>query len=382
MKVTYSVIALFPFTSMGIIAIKVVEELTKLGIDVGLNVLQERDKIDYSLYSPAVQEALKKGFREDSIGIFFSYPDSYPAVRCKVNVGYTGADSTGWYQTEGANPPADFCNKFVDYMLTPSDYSRQIMKDCGVEVPIELFPHGIDPELLVPSDTSRNFKQFTYCYVGELSRRKGSIDLIEAFIDISKIIPEARLLLRANTHMKYYDGQTIYDLCKDHKNIELIWTDKDQRDVTEFYKQADCYLYPSRADWFGMTVFEALAVGVPVIATATNGYYEFLKDKILEIPYKKQVIGNEHPYLKGEWNIADKELFRLQMLRVYFEYEYEKKKALETAEWLRNDFTWQKVTKDYLVPFLENVYQKHWSENKGEEKIGFILSMYNRNIKL
>ena len=348
-------------------------ELTKLGIDVGYNAINRSELTDNDIKSfpPEVQEALKKGLRQDSINIFFSYPDIYPQVRCAVNVGYTGADSSGWYQTNGAILPSESCNQYMDYMLTPSDYSRQIMKNCGVDIPIELFPHGIDPDLLHARVKPKDKEVFTYCYVGELSRRKGSIDLIEAFIDISKIVPDAKLILRANTHMQYYDGQVIHELCKDQKNIQLIWDDKGQGDVSKFYNSSDCYVYPSRADWFGMTVFEALAVGMPVVATATNGYYEFLKDHMIHLYYTEEDIGNEHPYLKGKWNKVnlDKLASALQVVtekeiyRPLADYNY--RSALEFTQ----NYSWENVTKQYLVPFLEKIEEKHFKSERKFKKI-------------
>jgi glycosyltransferase involved in cell wall biosynthesis/GT2 family glycosyltransferase len=365
MKVTWTTFA-HNFTSAGVIANNVIIELTKLGIDVGYNAINrsELNDDDIKSFPPEVQEALKKGLREDSINIFFSYPDIYPNVRCKVNVGYTGADSSGWYYT-GYNP-AESCNNNMDYMLTPSDYSRQIMKNCGVTTQIDLFPHGIDTNLFKPIKRCMT-TPFTFLYTGELSERKGTQDLIKTFKEIYLDDQDFKLVLRANSHMLYYGGVELYNSCRYHENIEVHWKDQGQEEIVNYFNDANMYVYPSRADWFGMTPFEAIATGLPTIATMTNGYYEYLKDYILKCEYKEEEIGDRHPYLKGNWNSPDlnklKWLMNLPKYDIYFYNELCNRfygYALKVAK----DFTWENVTKQYLLPFLEKVHDKHFKSER------------------
>jgi glycosyltransferase involved in cell wall biosynthesis len=48
----------------------------------------------------------------------------------------------------------------------------------------------------------------------------------------------------------------------------------DEREVARHYQAADLYLHPARADTFPTTVLEALACGLPVVATAVGGIPE------------------------------------------------------------------------------------------------------------
>lgn len=342
---------------MGVIAINVVKELTKLGYDIGLNAINppnDPNKVNPQDYPIEVQEALRKGHRFDSINIFFAYPDVYPHVRCKVNVGYTGADSTGWYTTQGSAPPWISCNEYMDFMLTPADYSRRIMKGCGVTKPIHLFPHGIDTSLFPYQ--SRNLNgPFTFVYCGEMSKRKGTQDLINAFKKLFQNSDKYRLILRSNTDMLYYNGSEIEALTKGVPNIEVHFKNFGQSELAGYYKKGHVYVYPSRADWFGMTPFESLATGMPTIATATNGYFEFLYNDIIPVKYKDKPIGNEHPYLLGDWHIIDYDQLREAMYLSVMNYDNELKKARIASLKIHEKFTWERVTQDYLVPFLEGI---------------------------
>lgn len=354
MKITWTAY-LHPYTAMGVIATNVVRELTKLGYDVGLNAINspnDPNKVNPLDYPPEVQEALKKGHRFDSVNIFFAYPDVYPHSRCKINVGYTGADSTGWYTTQGQIPPWISCNEYMDFMLTPADYSRRIMRDCGITIPIHLFPHGVDTSLFPYQSRVKNIP-FTYVYCGEMSNRKGTQDLINTFKDLFGTSDKYRLILRSNTDMLYYNGSEIEALTRNQPNIEVHFKNYGQQELSDYYKRGHVYVYPSRADWFGMTPFESLACGIPTIATATNGYDEFLHDYIIPVEYNDEEIGEQHPYLKGKWHVVDKLRLKEMMYGAFFNYD----KALQLARiaslHIHEKFTWERVTKDYLVPFLE-----------------------------
>ncbi len=355
-----------PYTAMGVIAINVVKELIELSYDVGINALNnDVNPADYPL---EVRQALSVGLREDSINIFFSYPDIYGNVRCRVNVGYTGADSTEWYKTS-APPPAETCNKFMNYMLTPSKYSSDIMYNCGVKVPIYVFPHGVDLDKFYHEQREYS-EPFTFLYVGELSRRKGVQDLIETFLGEYSNDKTAQLIMRANTHMKDYDGKAIEEECKKYENIKIIYEDKGHDSLVNLYHESHVYVYPSRADWFGMTPFEALATGLPTIASATNGYYDYLKGSVIPISFSEEEIKDQHPYLKGKWFPVNKFHLQAEMAIVrnlyaaYVEF-FEVNGAFSEV---RNNFSWKNVTKTYLVPFIDDIYNKHFKDKPMIEK--------------
>ena len=59
-------------------------------------------------------------------------------------------------------------------------------------------------------------------------------------------------------------------------NVEIRFVpyQKDPRKVARYYQAADLYLHPTRADTFPTTVLEALACGIPVVASAVGGIPE------------------------------------------------------------------------------------------------------------
>lgn len=363
MKVNWSSY-IFPFTAMGVIATNVIRELDNLGIDVSCNMLNlEHLKLDD--YPIEVQKAIICGHNEDAINIFFAYPDIYGQSRSKINIGYTGADTHGWYiSNPGVPSPVTLCNELMDYMLTPSNYSKNIMKNCGITKQLEVFPHGIDFNVFKLTKRTLD-KVFTFVYTGELSTRKGVLLLIKSFSDLFGNDPDFRLLLRANTHMYELDGSYVKEYCEKFNNMFCVWENKGQSSIYEYMKEGNCFVWPSFADWFGLPPMEALSCGSPVIATKTNGYYEFIGDKIIPVEYDLIDVNGRHPYFHGKWNEAKYDSLCFAMKEVVNNYESHSEKAYESALWLRENFSWKNVVERELLPFLEDIDKKHFKkENK------------------
>jgi len=53
-----------------------------------------------------------------------------------------------------------------------------------------------------------------------------------------------------------------------------------RNDVSAWIRSSDCFVFPSRWDGLGMAVLEAMALGVPVVASATGGIPEIIQQGI------------------------------------------------------------------------------------------------------
>ena len=62
--------------------------------------------------------------------------------------------------------------------------------------------------------------------------------------------------------------------------LRFVPYQEDTRVVAQFYQAADVYIHAARADTFPNSVLEALACGVPVVATAVGGIPEQIEDGV------------------------------------------------------------------------------------------------------
>lgn len=118
--------------------------------------------------------------------------------------------------------------------------------------------------------------------VGRLSREKGHLDLVQAFSRTISLACHSRLRL-----VIVGDGPErprIERCCQDLGLAGLVTLTGQQEDVNPYYSIADVFVLPSHSEGCPNVLLEAMAAGVPVVATEAGGIPETVtngKDAIL-----------------------------------------------------------------------------------------------------
>ncbi len=156
-------------------------------------------------------------------------------------------------------------------ILVPSRYSGQT------------FPAHLQPKLLLAPLLGRAQAKgavrlerntpFTVGVLGGNPLRKGYLYLLEAWRKLA--LPDARLLIRSSSDFSEFPK--LAELLRTTPNVEII---EYIPDIAEFYQRCDLFVLPSMDDGFGMALFEAMANGVPSIATRNCGASELLSDGV------------------------------------------------------------------------------------------------------
>lgn len=107
----------------------------------------------------------------------------------------------------------------------------------------------------------------TFIYSGSLSERKGSDLLAQAFLKVAAEFPQARLVLVGTGPME----QHMRDLLAPVKDRVKWWGFQSWAELPRFYAKGDVFCFPSRYDGWGLALVEALASGLPAIATDQTG---------------------------------------------------------------------------------------------------------------
>ena len=122
--------------------------------------------------------------------------------------------------------------------------------------------------------------------VGQLVPLKGQREFVLASAEIVKEIPDARFVIvgRDNSVDKKF-RQELKRLAKvseiDERILWLDWSD----DLPALFAALDLYVSPSHSESFGLATLEAMAAGLPVVATRTDGSRELLQRKELLVPF-------------------------------------------------------------------------------------------------
>ena len=343
------------YASMGILSQRVIE---KLSADVSCKPIIGATETNNQL----IHELISKPNNTD-IGIMFSYPDMIKELNeFKTKVIYTGVDTTG-----GIPNFAENINN-ADFILTPSTISKERMEFLGVKKPIFVFPHGIDPEVFKYSERIKS-NVFKFLYVGECSDRKGIFQLLDAFIYEFKNNENVELHIKSNNDMLFYGGDKIKQIIGSHKNIYWHTGNEGHDYVLELYKTSHAYVYPSRADTFGMTLLEAMACGLPVISTNEPGATELIKGRYYPIRTDLVPVRN-HPWMLGKWGEPNVKDLRLTMRELYDRYDDVALKLKENSDYIIENYSWDKVVGRFEKEILPQLKKK--------TKVLTLLTSYNR----
>ncbi len=115
--------------------------------------------------------------------------------------------------------------------------------------------------------------------VGELTPLKGQNDLVLAANEILRQEPDVHFIIVGldNTVDKRYRRdlkRLVRVLGHDDRFIWLDWVD----DTTSLFAALDMFVSASHTESFGMAILEAIALGTPVVASATDGAKELVSD--------------------------------------------------------------------------------------------------------
>lgn len=125
--------------------------------------------------------------------------------------------------------------------------------------------------------------KFIFLFIFDLNsyyHRKNPDGLIECFLKCFKNDNKTILILKVNNSRS---NQTTFnkllEKVKNHSNVILIHKFLNNDEYYSLIKHSNCYVSLHRSEGFGLTMFEAMSLNVPVIATGYSGNLEFMNHK-------------------------------------------------------------------------------------------------------
>ncbi|WP_243633210.1 glycosyltransferase family 4 protein [Paenibacillus xerothermodurans] len=121
-------------------------------------------------------------------------------------------------------------------------------------------------------------RSFTVLFAGRVIPRKGVNVLLDAMSIVRKVVPFARLLIAGRGSRSYVGSLKAHAR---RLRVPARFMGKIRHDnIHRIYRAADCFVCPSqRHEAFGLVNVEAMATGVPVIASNIGGIKEIVKHR-------------------------------------------------------------------------------------------------------
>ena len=208
------------------------------------------------------------------------YPPRVHDVNGKLNLLYLA-----WEDSLLPTEWASEFNRNVNLVLAPSHHVKQVMEDSGVTIPVRVVGEGIS-ERFFDSKTTRPDKRkgnvFTFLNISSGFPRKGVDALVEAYFAEFTGADNVRLIIKTfpNPHNEV-PAQIDAARRRNPNPPACTHIDRDlsTEEIDRLYAEADCLVYPTRAEGFGLPIAEAMACRVPVIVTRFSGPMDFCSER-------------------------------------------------------------------------------------------------------
>ena len=158
----------------------------------------------------------------------------------------------------------------ADAIIVLSESWSQFISEISNNRNIHIVYNGIDAgKFKNISATDKN--KITISFLGRLGKRKGTYDLLEAFAQLNKEIPNTELMLAGDGDIEKI--QTLIDKKELHKQVHVLgWITGTQK--LNVLANTDIYALPSYNEGLPVSILEAMASELPIISTPIGGIPE------------------------------------------------------------------------------------------------------------
>ncbi|MBI2846112.1 MAG: glycosyltransferase family 4 protein [Chloroflexi bacterium] len=301
--------------------------------------------------SPRVYFRVKKILKEEAFDIVHSHEPLSPALPLAV-LRHSRALNVGTFHAYREKHAAYYYAKPLFKRFFARLHGRIVVSEPVREYLSKYFPakyvvipNGIELEPFTDPQVQPIAKfvddKLNILFVGRLEKRKGFRHLLAAYARLRDQLPAVRLLVVGAftredkaPYLRYVRAERIRD-------VNFIGPVSDE-DLPRYYKTAHVFCAPSTGfESFGMVLLEAMAAGVPVVASDIPGYHTVLspnQEGVLVPPRKDEPLA--------------------QAILQLLQNPQERERMGEAGKKKAQEYTWDKIAKQVLDYYQELLAQR------------------------
>ena len=174
--------------------------------------------------------------------------------------------------------------RYADKVVAVSVSMKKLLVKKGIKSSkIIIIRNAIDKSELIPGKSVRDIrtalriesKQLVIGVVGRLGPEKGQIVLLKAFRNFLQKLPHAKALIIGEGQ----ERKSLVSFCKENNIADNVIFTGYINNVADYYQIMDLLVIPSFSEGLPNVLLEAMACGIPVIASSVGGIPEVINDK-------------------------------------------------------------------------------------------------------
>jgi GT2 family glycosyltransferase len=263
-----------------------------------------------------------------------------------------GAYKIGFTMLETDRLPAEWVRQAnqMDELFVPTAFNQATFQASGVTRPISIMPLGVDPDYFNPQITGYPLEGvYTFLAIFEWGPRKAPALLLKAFNDEFRTGEEVVLLCKVlNTDPRVEVAREVAALGLRRAGGRVLFSLNEitpTHQLGALYRSADCFVLPTRGEGWGMPILEAMACGLPVIATDWGGQRDFMSiHNAYPLQVERLVAADPlNPYYRGaQWAEPSYEHLRLLLRYVYEHREEARARGLRASQEVLSTWSWER----------------------------------------
>lgn len=282
-----------------------------------------------------------------------------------------------WWFFESNVLPAKWLEELrpFDEIWAPSTWARGVLLAHGVaQERVRFIESGVNSSIFAPTLSPKPQTQdgFVFLSVAKYENRKSIDETVAAFVTEfpADRNPSVQLWLKVDFSIFPQRVQQLAQRLAHDRRIRVLSGNFTDEQMADLYRSADAFVFPSKAEGFGLPCLEAIACGVPVIATNVSAQSVFL-DRIAglfsAVDYEVVPIEDAdyaHFYAEdyagtpfGSWAMPSVDSIRRAMRDMRENPAAWRNKALQASARLRGEFSWEVIAAKAIGAVVEGQVQ-------------------------
>ena len=280
-----------------------------------------------------------------------------------INISFVCADMNRFFKGHNINwcvfestriPRGIFHTMRLHDIWIPSEWGRKVAIEQGIDAnQITVVHEGVNPDLYHPYLIPQTDK-FRFLLIGKYEQRKSIDESIEAFYITYGNNPDVELVIKSDYFRNHVEKKQALEYkiaSMNVNNIKLVWGLQTETELANLYRSANVFLFPTKAEGWGLPLIEAAATGLPLITTFHSGQTEFLQDirsscvlldytlQPIDCPETKEFYPSEDGN-HGKWAVTTVEEIAIGIKTAYTNYASLRTRAIKNSAIIRSKYSW------------------------------------------